>query len=84
MQLGGLAMALLLLMLLRAAAIARCRWNFGETRLALALGSYYGPAGPIMSVLAGTRVAGAMTGISISLLYARPEDWAVMRANILR
>lgn len=82
-QLGRLSLAAAAVMLLPTAGIAACLWIFGENLLALAFGSDYRAAWPIMCVLAVASVIGSMGGISISLLYAARCDAVVTRAYIV-
>ncbi len=79
-QLGRLSLAAAAATLLPTLGIAACLWIFGESLLALAFGSDYRAAWPIMSVLAGASVVGSMGGISISLLHAARRDTVVTRA----
>jgi len=79
-QLGRLARAAAFFMFFPTLAIAGCLWVFGGPLLALAFGSDYRAAWPIVSVLAAASVVNAVGGVSISLLHAARRDVVVARA----
>lgn len=82
-QLVRVAAACAALMVVPTLAIAGGLALFGEALLALAFGSDYRAAGPVVALLAGASLVYAMGGISISLLYAARHDAVVTRAFVV-